>query len=259
MFEPFHSKNVDLVSEWNYRQYLQCDERNGKFLEPATSILSGDIKNEWIDQFNHILFPRKRLIKDIRSQLMLKWIKSNFTEIPIILLLRHPCAVANSKLKLSWDTHLDDFLSQKELMSDFLNPFKKELEDAHDPFDKHIFTWCIENYVPLKQFNEGETLVVFYENLCGRPQDEIESIMLFMGERFSLKILSLINKPSALSQKDSAVNAGGDLINAWRENISERQAERAYEILSLFGLQNIYGKGSLPLVTGREALNIFSS
>ena len=85
------------------------------------------------------------------------------------MLLRHPCAVANSKLKLGWETHLDDFLSQDELMEDFLRPFKKGLENAADPF-KSIFSCGVENYVPLRQFKEGELLVIFYEDICKHPK-----------------------------------------------------------------------------------------
>jgi len=258
MFEPFHQKKVDLVADWNYRQYLRCNDRNDKFLKPATSILSGDIKDERIDKFNRRMFSRKRLIKDIRAQLILKWIKHNFPEIPIILLLRHPCAVACSKIKLGWDTHLHDFLVQDELMDDFLNPFKKELETVNILFEKHIFMWCVENYVPLYQFNKGEILVVFYEDLCRKPQKEIERIFSFIEEEFSSTILKKAAKPSALTREDSAIISGTDLIGSWRKSISDDQIKRSFEILKIFGLQEIYDKSNFPLLSGTKALQVFS-
>ena len=256
MFEPFHSKKVDLVRDWNYRQYLRCNDRGDKFLKPATSILSGNIKHKWIDRFNRKFYPRKRLIKDIRAQLFLKWIKHHFSEIPIILLLRHPCAVANSKLKLGWETHLNDFLIQDELMEDFLNPFKKEIESAQNTFDKHIFMWCIENYVPLRQFSGGEVLVIFYEYLCTNPQKEIENILSFIGEDFSSEMIEQSTKPSSLSRKDSPICSRSDLVNSWRKSISNKQTERAMEICSIFGLQKIYDKSGFPLLSGKEALSL---
>ncbi len=261
MFEPFHSKHVDLLGDWNYVQYLRVNDHNDKYLKPATSILSGNIRNNWIDKFNKRFFSQKRLIKDIRAQFILKWIKHNFPEIPIILLLRHPCAVANSRLKLGWDTHLEDLLAQDELMEDFLNPFKEELENAKDKdlFDKQIYMWCIENYVPLKQFNKGEALIVFYEDICLNPTTEIERIVSFIGGDFSSKMIENANKPSALSQQDSAVVSGSDLVSSWRKNISDEQVERAYEILSIFGLQKIYNKSDLPLVSGSETLKVLPS
>lgn len=262
MFEPFHSNKVDLLSDWNYRQYLRPNDRRDKYLIPATSILSGNIRNEWIDrlsQQNLEFEPQKRLIKDIRCQLILNWIKHNYPKIPQILLLRHPCAVANSKLKRGWDTHLEDFLKQEKLMIDFLGPFKNELENAENLFDKHIFMWCVENYVPLRQFNEGEILVIFYEDVCRDPQNVIESIMLFIGDTFSFEILDKIKKPSALSGKDSAIVLGTDLVSSWRKSISDEQISRAVEILSIFGLQEIYAENDMPLVNGTEALKLFSA
>ena len=254
MFEPFHSLKIDSIREWNYRQYIRSDNRDDKFLRPAQAILSGRIKHTWVDRFNRKVVARRRLIKDIRANLLLKWIKCTFPEIPIILLLRHPCAVANSKLKLGWDTHLNDFLIQEELMEDFLNPFKNEIEDVKDIFDKYIFMWCIENYVPLRQFNDGEILIVFYENLCDNAPKQVEDILSFIGVEFSSKVLKVVAKPSALSQKDSAIRSGGDLVDSWRTNISNQQIKRAVEILELFGLQTIYGEGDRPLLSGKEVL-----
>ena len=259
MFEPFHSLKISLLKEWSYRQYLREDNSDDRFLKPAKIILSGDIRHRWIDQFNRKHLARKRLIKDIRANLFLKWIKQNFPEIPIILLLRHPCAVANSKLKLDWDTHLSDFLMQEELMTDVLNPFKEEIENAEDIFDKHIFMWCIENYIPLRQFNEGEILVSFYENICDNPQKATERIMSFIGgKRLPPEEFHKLSKPSSQSRKHSAIMMEANLLNSWRENITKKKIERAVEILSIFGLHQIYREDDMPLLSEEDALEIFS-
>ena len=259
MFEPFHSKKVDLLNGWNYRQYLRCNDRNDRFLRAATRILSGQIRHQWVDQYSEMFYLRKRLIKDIRIQLILHWIKYNFPEIPIILLLRHPCAVASSKLKLGWDTHLEDFLVQDELMIDFLGPFRKDVESARDPFDKHIFMWCIENYVPLNQFDNRDVLVVFYEHLCINPEKEFKRIMPFIGATFSSKMLDIISTPSAQSQRDSAIVSGVDPVRSWRTVVDDEHVKRAIEILAIFGLQELYCESDLPLLSGTEALGLFSS
>ncbi len=255
MFEPFHSKELASLKEWNYRQYLRPDNQDTKFVGPATKILNGKIRHPWIDQFNRKTFTKKRLIKDIRANLILKWIKARFPRIPIVLLLRHPCAVANSKMKLGWDTHLDDFLIQHELMHDLLGPFESEIRNANDIFDKHIFLWCIENYIPLRQFSKGEILVTFYENLCVNPTKESETILSFVKEESSLKVLDSFTKPSALSRNDSAIISGSDLVSSWRDNVSTNQINRAIEILSIFGMHAIYNENNMPLASGNDALN----
>jgi len=256
MFEPFHALKIDELKSWNYRQYLRKDDRNPEFIEPAHKILSGKIRHEWIDAFNHKLVARKRLIKDIRSQLFLHWIKANFPEIPIILLVRHPCAVANSKLKLGWDVDLNNFLDQEDLMADFLHPFEESIRRANegDIFEKHIFLWCIENYVPLKQFQKDEILIVFYEDICTTPEPEIERLFKFLGKPYSTKIFNALSKPSALSQSESAIKSGLDLVTSWRRWIDDRQLMKARGICRLFGLDILYGEDSLPQISGADVL-----
>ena len=142
-------------------------------------------------------------------------------------------------------------------MEDFLDPFKSELQDAKTVFDKHIFMWCIENYVPLKQFSDGELLVVFYENICTQPEQEMQRLCSFIGQRFSPASVDKSSIPSALSRKQSAINSGDDLVSSWRKSISDDQIERAVEILGIFGLQNIYNENDYPLLSGSEALRLF--
>ena len=257
MFEPFHSRNLAILKHWNYKQYLREENSDEEFLRPARAILSGQVRCEWVDKFNRKIIFRKRLIKDIRANLFLKWIHRHFPEIPIILLLRHPGAVANSRVKLNWDCRLDDLLVQEDLMTDFLAPFEQDIRDATEPFERHVFMWCVENYVPLKQFSKGEILVVFYEDVCRDPQWEMERMMSFLGNRFSASAGELAAKPSALSRDESAVQQGTDLVEAWRDHVDDRQIARAAEICRIFGLDRIYNEGSLPRLSGDEVLRVF--
>ena len=246
IFEPFHPYEVRICRNFKYRQYLRPDNKDKAYIEPVRKILLGKVRNNWVNSQNKKLIANKRLIKDIRANLLLKWIHIKFPGIPIVLLLRHPCAVANSKLKLRWNTHLEEFLSQEELIEDFLNPFKKEINKAQSIFEKHVFLWCIENYIPLKQFRIGDIHLVFYENLCVNPEYEIKRLFLFLNKRFDEAIFSNLKKPSPLSRQDSAIITGGSLIDSWKKYITKEQIQRTTDILNIFGLDNIYSQGSMP-------------
>ena len=248
IFEPFHSYFVDICKDFKYRQYLRPENNDEKYIEPARKILSGKIKNKWVDRFNKKFLCKKRLIKDIRANLMLKWIKTQFPEIKVILLLRHPGAVANSRIKLNWEDHLDILLSQEELMEDFLNPFKKDILAAKTIFEKNIFLWCIENYVPLKQFSRNEILVTFYEKYAVSPEEEIDKLFKCLGKNYDQSIYRVLKKPSPEVRKESALISGGSIIDKWKENITKEQLERAIDILSLFELDSIYSTDSMPNV-----------
>jgi hypothetical protein len=252
MFEPFQSRRVHITKHFKHGQYLRPDDRNEAFLEPLATILSGKLKHAgWVDRHNHRLFCKKRIIKTIHGNLLLKWIKTNFPQVPIILILRHPCAVAHSRLALPhWDW-LGDFnecINQQQLIDDFLHPFINEINNARDIFDIHVFSWCIANYVPLRQFQKGELHLVFYENLCTKPESEIDRLFSCLGVPYDERVFRTIRTASALSRKDSAINTGKSLTDDFKNHISSGRIKRAIEILGLFGLDEVYSDGSMPLI-----------
>jgi hypothetical protein len=253
IFEPFHPYRVRLVRDFQYIQYLRPGNHEPRYLEPAKAVLSGRVRDRWTDVANKKIFARKRLIKDIRANLLLKWIHSNFPAIPIILLFRHPCAVANSWMKLGWGqedlgsrTDIEVCLSQEELMQDYLEPFREDLEHAQSDFEKHVFIWCMQYYVPLKQFKRGEIHLCFYENFCKNPYEEIQSLFSFLGKKFDEQVLCGLRTPSSLTRKDSAIVKGTSLIDSWREHVSAQDLKNALKILNLFGLEQIYSGDSMP-------------
>src|SRR5262249_34530295 len=104
MFEPFHFEKTPDCAHFKVHQYLRTDCRDPRYLSPATRIVTGRIHSPWIDRFNHRHWARQRLIKDIRVNLLLKWLHARFPGMPLLLMLRHPCAVASSCLQLKWKT-----------------------------------------------------------------------------------------------------------------------------------------------------------
>lgn len=251
IFEPFWADKVDICRNFKPRLYIRPDNNDNYFITTAEFILSGRIRNRWTDRYHKKFLAKKRLIKDIRANLFLKWIHHHFPEIPIILLLRHPCAVARSHLRR---THLQqdltEFLNQEELMNDFLNPFKEEIKKAQTKFEKIIFRWCIENYVPLRQFQPGDIHVAFYENFCEIPRTEIDGVMSYLGVKYDNQIFERLREPSPVSRKDSAIILGASLIDFWRKDITHNQLEKAIKILALFGMDKIYSTDSMPNIDG---------
>jgi len=246
IFEPFHPYKVYSFRKFRYRQYFRPENNDSEFIEPVESMLSGRLRNVWSDSLNKRFISNKRLIKDIRANLILKWIYVNFPGIPIILLLRHPCAVAYSKCKLNWDTHLEEFLAQDDLITDFLSPFKDEIKKTESTFEKHLFLWCIENYVPLKQFNEGEIHLAFYENFCANPEYEIDRLFQFLGKTYDDAVFKNLKIPSVETRHESSIITGENMVDSWRKHIPNEQVQRAAHILGLFGLDKVYSQESLP-------------
>ena len=246
IFEPFHPDKVKLCKHFRRKQYLRSGDRRKEFLEPAEKILSGSFRNLWTDRFNRKRIPRRRLVKDIRANLLLGWMHSNFPGMPLVLMLRHPCAVTNSRLELGWKDILDETIGQRELVEDHLSPFVEECRSARHPFERSIFLWCIENYVPLQQLGSGAIYPVFYENLCTNPEVEVRRLYEFLGRKAGPGVYRSIERPSPLSRRESAVVLGERPVDSWMSSVNAADTERAVEILTLFGLDRIYGEDPMP-------------
>ena len=52
MFEPFFPTYVNLVKKYRVRQYLRPDNNDEYYFNIAKKVLSGDIRNIWVDRFN---------------------------------------------------------------------------------------------------------------------------------------------------------------------------------------------------------------
>jgi len=250
VFEPFNPVRVGAFEHFRSKQYLRPDDRGGEFLEAARLVLTGALRDPWTDRFNKTFVARRRLIKDIRANLLLGWMRVNFPGMPIVLLIRHPCAVVVSRLALGWKDNLRETMAQEELVEDFLLPVEAEILAARGDFERHLFLWCIDNYVPLVQFGPGEVHLTFYENLLVNPEAELRSLFAFLDEDFDGRLYGKLGRPSPLSRKD----ATGHPLDGWRSLTSPRRLRRTVEILNLFGLDRLYGEGSMPDPSGAYAL-----
>jgi len=247
IFEPFYAQMMPLCKDFRNRQYIRPDDRNPVFLEPAEKILSGRFHNAWTDYYNRRVVSAKRLVKDIRASLFLKWIHRQFPDVPIVLLIRHPFAVVHSRTVLNWHDDLTDLLDQKDLMSDYLVPYERYLRSSKDTFDRHLIRWCVENFVPLEQFGSSELHVAYYEEFCERPKEAIGRLFSYLGLSIDGRLFENLRRPSSQLYADRP-HAG------WRKTITPAQAERGLGILHAFGLDRLYTREGYPNLSAISGL-----
>jgi hypothetical protein len=249
VFEPFHPGKVRILRHFRRKQYLRPGDRREEYLGPARTVLTGELRSLWTDRFNKKFVARRRLIKDIRANLLLGWMHANFPGMPIVLLLRHPCGVVASRLALGWRDVLSETMEQEELVEDFLLPMEAEIRAARGGFERHLFSWCVENYVPLRQFEPGEIHLAFYEDFLVRPDQELRRLFAFLDDGFDGRAYRTLGRPSPLSRHPEIPS-----VDAWRRCVTARQTERAVEILGCFGLDRVYGEGAVPDLSGAHTL-----
>jgi hypothetical protein len=254
MFEPFNPELVREYSRFHYFQYMRPDGEDHELHAFACKVFTGEIRNRWVDRQNENIISKYRLIKEIRANLLLKWLHMQFPDVPTIFLMRHPCAVVLSRMELGWDTDRDiePFLSQPELVTDHLGYHLDLIRSAKTDEEKHAIIWCVSNLVPLMQFNPGELNIVYYENLCVQPEIEFPRIFESLGHAYKDALTERIDRPSQTTRVTSAVVTGSNKISHWKDALSPLQIERILRMVQAFGLDQLYGDSLLPLKSGLE-------
>ena len=252
MFEPFHKYKVEEFNNFNFRDYIPPLDNNETIKQKYFQILSGGIKNKWIDQYNKKYYCNKRIIKAIRINQSLKWVKLNFPEIPIIYIIRHPCAVSLSKLRLNWDDNLAEYMSQPNLMNDHLEPYKKIINSAITHYEKHFMMWCIENSIVLNTFNRKDIFILFYEYLISEPEKTLIKLYKYLNINYNSNIIDALNKPSSQSNTQSAIFRSKNILSDWTNYIDIKQKEYANNILKEFNLDRLYILDPLPSINEDE-------
>jgi hypothetical protein len=257
IFEPFHPRKVSEFRHFRNRQYIRPTEQHPGFLRPASRVFSGLLRSDWSDQYNRRLICRRRIVKEIRLGLMLEWVRRQFPEMPVVLILRHPCAVAVSRVanRRPTDFEVQDVLSQPQFIEDWLTPYMPIISKLDTDFEKQIALWSIENMLPLRTITTQDALVVFYEQLCLQPEVEVERISTFLHLQSTGRMLKNIGQPSSQTRRgSSAILTGSDLIASWRSHVTPDMIAKAREILDVFGLSHLYSDEGLPLVSASHVL-----
>jgi Sulfotransferase family len=250
LFEPFHSTMVSEFHQFNYFQYMRPTEPNDILLSYCRKVFTGDIRNNWIDSKVDHIYHTHRVIKDIRTNLFLKWVHNQFPDLPIIFIIRHPCAVVQSLIELKWDPDKDitQFLSQKNLIDDFLADKIDLIKSLEMPEEKHAVIWCILNLVPTIQFEPSMLNMIFYENLCTSPESEVKKVFQTINYPYRESVFEFMQVPSTTTRHFSAIVTGDDKIARWKKKLSVAQIKRILSIVEKFELGHIYDDSDKPLL-----------
>ena len=183
------------------------------------------------------------LIKEIRANLFLAYLKNRFKN-KIVFIVRHPCSVVLSRMENKWETHIDDFLRQEELMEDYLAPFESLMNNTENEFEKHAIMWSVENLVPLKQLRKEDFVLCFYEHLIQKENEEMRKIFGKVGLRIPSHIKKIVSKPSRVSNKNKKIE-GMDRLKYWKSKLKRKEIESILKIVHSFGI-DIYTEDIMP-------------
>lgn len=245
IFEPFHEQLAPARLR-SIPAYIPPSLTAAPYISDVEKVLRGNVRDRWIDQHNHHLISRRRLIKEIHSNLRLGWFRERFPYFPIVYLIRHPLAVAVSRGRLGWRPSPEKYFSDPQLVADHLQPFRSVLSGCTTDLDRRVMQWCIENYVPLSYFQQRDDIfVVFYERLVVDLDRELRRILESIGLRLRHGPRKLASRPSVTAYRTHGFQMASALDD-WRQQLSATEVGRALAVVSAFGLDALYGIEPMP-------------
>lgn len=254
VFEPFAPHRVRFLPGLDRQQYVRPEDDDPTTAALFDRVIDGRYRSWWTDQHNRTFLCRRRLIKAIRANLCLGYIRRRYPRMPIVLLVRHPCAAASSMLRLGYGRYpMSVFLDQPTLVEDHLDPYIDLIRSTEDEFDVRVLRWCVQHKVLFSQLAEGDVHLMFYEELCEDPHGSFEALFTYLGRSYGRTAKKAVHKPSRLSGDHSAILGGSPSVDAWRKSVSAEQLERATRLLDAFGLSDIYGEATSPDRSAAEA------
>lgn len=249
LFEPFHRERTRAWRGQAYLPYIPRLAQAPVLHNAAEKILAGRVSSHWVDQHNTAWLAHSRLIKEIRAQWMIGWLREQFPAIKMVWAIRHPIPTALSRVKLGWDPHLDLALAQPELMRDHLDPWADVLRRLHregSPLEQAVARWCLDTHVPRRELRSGEVLVVFYERLCRDPFGEMERVFDYLERPMPERLEQAVNRVSPHFRRESAVLSGNDPVTHWMKRISSIDCSQAEAVLERFGYADWYDAMGMP-------------
>lgn len=263
LLEPFRPKLIEEAKFLRLHEYVRPNEENQQLNTYCESVFSGKFLHKDADSAANKLLYKGLLVKDVFANLLAYNVYKRNPQIKMLLLLRHPFMVAQSKLKKKnwiWVTEPIEFLEQKKLVDDYLYPFLdiiKMISMRGDYIEKQILNWCIINYVPLKQFAASELNVIFYEEMVRNTETEVANTWAFIEGKDKTKKIAIPEKvkktPSSVST-DISGKVDTTTINAnWQKGFTEEQLYNGQTILERFGFGELYFENGLPNPDGLKA------
>jgi hypothetical protein len=260
MFEPFNPWPTGALRSQHYILYKRPQDEDANLELFCNHLFSGRIRNSWIDRQIDHLFPKGRVVKAVRANLILAWLRKNFPDVPQVLIIRHPCAVVSSWLNLGWspDRDIVAMLEQSKLVEDFFNDKLEYIQQFQTLEERIAFVWCANYLVPLCQPRMKGLHIVFYEYLITQPEIEIPKLFKAVDRAYDLSILKSLDKPSTTSKQKSGATNLTDRINGWNKMLNAEQVQRILSVVENFNLDSLYNESGYPceeVLDNFEALN----
>lgn len=242
IFEPLHPRYSPTVRQLT--GFTEADHLASYYLPPQATapawqaffadMLCGRLHTLWTDHVPTVAESFGYLIKIIRGNLLLGYLLEHYQP-TLIFLVRHPCAVVHSRLRLGWQLDIQTFLRQEALVEAYLRPWLRQIEAVTDPIQLHAIWWAIENRVAMCQLALRPHQVTFYEHIMLHPAHEVTRLTQTLTQPKQPVPAALIERFSRTTFRKDADSPLVPLVG-WKAEFTDEQQTNILSWVHRFGL-----------------------
>jgi len=257
-FHPRHRRTVFAAEVPRWYTYV-CGDNEGPYRQAMADTLAG--RYGWSQTAATVRRPldaalaardvgrfltrralrQRPVLKDPLALFSTPWLADRFGA-DVILLVRHPAAMAQSLQRLNWRFNLSQLLDQPLLVRDLLGPWEDELRRAvargranRDVIDEAALLWKLVYGVAARWRDQGHGwLFMRHEDMSADPAAGFDQIFAHVGLPFTGSIRRYVGRttgrsnPAAAPQGRTHALARDSRANAWswRGSLAAGDVER---------------------------------
>ena len=199
-------------------------------------VLQGRLLNPWtvgINSWSRLLHTRRWVVKLVRGNGILHWLGNTFPIRRPVLLIRHPCAVVASQIRLKPWADPGSPATPANLAA--FPQFAPVLQRLRTPEECLAGRWCMANHAALFSPRPHLWRVQSYEKLLLDPATELESIFGDWGLPVPDGAMDRMRIPSRTTYSDSRPGDVQAHLVRWRSILYPGQIRRILAVVDAFG------------------------
>jgi hypothetical protein len=215
----------------------------GPELAAVERAVRGRVRGAWVDQLATSHVVHRRVVKDVRALGLLSLMAPRHPTMPIVVLIRHPLAVATSTVALGWS-------SAPELSMD-------------DQLLAEVRRWASMHAHSLTAPATARAHLVTYEHLVLEPDTTSHAIHEYLTRHHRTWEDTTVDParhaaPSATSFRRDDAQSPSAWIHSFSD-VSDAVLDATETILRDTGLDRLYGRGPEPLVGPDELGSVLAA
>lgn len=243
VFEPLHGWRTpasELRSIGGFHA-LGREDHHPELETYLRRVFRGRMLNRWAVRdasVRQILGAERAVAKMIRMCAAVGWFEATFPHIPVVAVVRHPCAVVASMERAE---------GRWELPPSFLRDYARAAlggdaddliaEDEDDDLVRYATLWAIDNAALIRGSSPGRTLIVGFEELLASPRVQLERVAAHLGLDLDLDRVDLTRASSTTGRAGQVPDP--DQLGRWRNRLDDRQIARTIAIAERAGAVGI--------------------